>query len=101
MAGTTPCEVLGRLHRLYDGKSGGAAFTTTQPERAPPLFQAVRSAFAAGYEAVGYTLSYRASAIPGWPDDVPLPPHHRKRDYATAEPPARWFGRPPLMCRWQ
>ena len=37
-----------------------------------------------GYEAVGYTISLPASAVPGWPADVLLPSHPEwKRDYAA------------------
>jgi len=36
-----------------------------------------------GYEAVGYTILLPASAIPGWPHDVPLPSDPLwKRDYS-------------------
>jgi very-short-patch-repair endonuclease len=38
-----------------------------------------------GYEAVGYTIVVPASAIPGWPSDVPLPADPLwKRDYAAS-----------------
>jgi hypothetical protein len=38
-----------------------------------------------GYEAVGYTIVVPASAIPGWPADVPLPADPIwKRDYAAS-----------------
>lgn len=38
-----------------------------------------------GYEAVGYTIVLPASAIPGWPADVPLPADPLwKRDYAAS-----------------
>ena len=38
-----------------------------------------------GYEAIGYTLLLPASAIPGWPADVPLPSQPLwKRDYAAS-----------------
>jgi very-short-patch-repair endonuclease len=38
-----------------------------------------------GYEAVGYTIVVPASAIPGWPADVPLPSDPIwKRDYAAS-----------------
>ena len=37
-----------------------------------------------GYEAVGYTILLPASALPGWPSDVPLPIEPEwKRDYAA------------------
>jgi very-short-patch-repair endonuclease len=37
-----------------------------------------------GYEAVGYTISLPASAVPGWPADVLLPSDPGwKRDYAA------------------
>ena len=37
-----------------------------------------------GYEAVGYTISLPASAVPGWPADVVLPSDPEwKRDYAA------------------
>src|ERR1051326_5206799 len=38
-----------------------------------------------GYEAVGYTISLPASAVPGWPADVLLPSDPEwKRDYAAS-----------------
>lgn len=38
-----------------------------------------------GYEAVGYSLLLPASALPGWPADVPLPLDPQwKRDYAAS-----------------
>ncbi len=38
-----------------------------------------------GYEAVGYKILLPASAVPGWPVDVPLPVDPRwKRDYAAS-----------------
>ena len=38
-----------------------------------------------GYEAVGYSIVVPASAIPGWPADVPLPADPMwKRDYAAS-----------------
>jgi very-short-patch-repair endonuclease len=38
-----------------------------------------------GYEAVGYKILLPASAVPGWPADVPLPVDPRwKRDYAAS-----------------
>jgi very-short-patch-repair endonuclease len=39
----------------------------------------------AGYEAVGYTILLPASALPGWPSEVPLPIDPEwKKDYATS-----------------
>jgi very-short-patch-repair endonuclease len=39
----------------------------------------------AGYEAAGYTLLLPASAVPGWPVEVPLPIDPEwKRDYAAS-----------------
>jgi very-short-patch-repair endonuclease len=39
----------------------------------------------AGYEAVGYTVLVPASALPGWPVDVPLPIDPQwKQDYAAS-----------------
>ena len=39
----------------------------------------------AGYEAVGYTILLPASALPGWPQEVPLPVDPQwKSDYAAS-----------------
>ena len=39
----------------------------------------------AGYEAVGYSILLPASAVPGWPPEVPLPVEPEwKRDYAAS-----------------
>jgi hypothetical protein len=47
-----------------------------------------------GYEAIGYTLLLPASALPGWPQEVPLPvdpqwldTHERQTFAAEASPP--------------
>jgi len=38
-----------------------------------------------GYEAIGYTILLPASAVPGWPVDVPLPVDPEwKKDYAAS-----------------
>jgi len=38
-----------------------------------------------GYEAVGYTILLPASAVPGWPPEIPLPVDPEwKRDYAAS-----------------
>ena len=38
-----------------------------------------------GYEAVGYTIWLPASAVPGWPAEVPLPVDPQwKADYAAS-----------------
>jgi very-short-patch-repair endonuclease len=38
-----------------------------------------------GYQAIGYTIVVPASAVPGWPADVPLPSDPVwKRDYAAS-----------------
>jgi very-short-patch-repair endonuclease len=38
-----------------------------------------------GYEAIGYSILLPASAVPGWPADVPLPVDPRwKQDYAAS-----------------
>ena len=45
----------------------------------------IRDRRCAGYEAVGYSILLPASAVPGWPPEVPLPVEPEwKRDYAAS-----------------
>ena len=52
-----------------------------------------------GYEAVGYTILLPASAVPGWPAEVPLPVDPQwKNDYAAS---VRRLVRDGSTCRWR
>jgi len=75
-------QYVGRLHRLHDGKREVRVYDYADLD--VPIFARMFDRRCRGYEAVGYTVVVPASAIPGWPADVPLPAHPTwKRDYAA------------------
>jgi superfamily II DNA or RNA helicase len=77
----TIAQYVGRLHRLYDGKREVRVYDYADLN--VPMLARMFDRRCRGYEAVGYTVVVPASAIPGWPADVPLPVDPVwKRDYA-------------------
>ena len=67
----TIAQYVGRLHRLNDRKQEVRVY-----DYADLNVQMLSRMFdrrCRGYEAVGYTIQLPASAVPGWPTDVPLP----------------------------
>jgi hypothetical protein len=79
----TIAQYVGRLHRLYDGKREVWVYDYADPN--VPMLARMFDRRCRGYEAVGYTIVVPASAIPGWPSDVPLPADPLwKRDYAAS-----------------
>jgi len=77
----TIAQYVGRLHRLYDGKREVRVYDYADLN--VPMLARMFDRRCRGYEAVGYTIVVPASAIPGWPSDVPLPADPLwKRDYA-------------------
>jgi superfamily II DNA or RNA helicase len=87
----TIAQYVGRLHRLYDGKREVRVYDYADLN--VPMLARMFDRRCRGYEAVGYTILLPASAIPGWPADVPLPADpFWKRDYAAqrAATRSRW-----------
>jgi superfamily II DNA or RNA helicase/very-short-patch-repair endonuclease len=79
----TISQYVGRLHRLHDGKRSVRVYDYADLE--VPMLSRMFEKRCAGYEAVGYTILLPASALPGWPVDVPLPVDARwKQDYAAS-----------------
>ena len=79
----TVAQYAGRLHRLYDGKRQVRIYDYADLD--VPMLARMFDRRCRGYEAIGYTLLLPASAIPGWPADVPLPSQPLwKRDYAAS-----------------
>jgi very-short-patch-repair endonuclease len=79
----TVAQYVGRLHRLHEGKREVVVFDYADLE--VPMLSRMFDRRCQGYEAVGYTVLLPASALPGWPRDVPLPVDPQwKRDYAAS-----------------
>src|SRR5437016_1058885 len=78
----TIAQYAGRLHRLYDGKREVRIYDYADLN--VPMLGRMFDRRCRGYEAVGYSISLPASAVPGWPADVLLPSDPEwKRDYAA------------------
>ena len=76
-------QYAGRLHRLHDGKREVRVHDYVDLDI--PMLARMFDKRCAGYEAVGYTILLPASALPGWPTDVPLPIDPAwKKDYAAS-----------------
>lgn len=79
----TVAQYAGRLHRLHHGKRVVRIHDYADLE--VPMLSRMFERRCAGYEAVGYTILLPASALPGWPVEVPLPVDSPwKRDYAAS-----------------
>jgi very-short-patch-repair endonuclease len=71
------------LHRLHDGKREVRVYDYADLD--VPMLARMFDRRCRGYEAVGYTILLPASALPGWPPDVPLPIDPQwKEDYAAS-----------------
>jgi very-short-patch-repair endonuclease len=78
----TIAQYAGRLHRLYEGKREVRIYDYADLN--VPMLARMFNRRCRGYEAVGYSISLPASAVPGWPADVLLPSDLEwKRDYAA------------------
>jgi len=76
-------QYAGRLHRLHDGKREVRIHDYADLD--VPMLSHMFDKRCAGYEAVGYTILLPASALPGWPAEVPLPIDPVwKNDYAAS-----------------
>ena len=79
----TIAHYVGRLHRLHDGKTEVRVYDYADLNS--PMLARMFDRRCRGYESVGYTIVLPASAVPGWPADVPLPAGPRwKSDYAAS-----------------
>lgn len=79
----TVAQYVGRLHRLHDAKREVRVYDYADLD--VPMLARMFDRRCRGYEAVGYTIVLPASAVPGWPADVPLPVHPAwKREYAAS-----------------
>jgi superfamily II DNA or RNA helicase/very-short-patch-repair endonuclease len=67
----TIAQYVGRLHRLHDRKREVRVYDYTDLN--VPMLARMFERRCRGYEAVGYRILLPASAVPGWPADVPLP----------------------------
>ncbi len=79
----TIAQYAGRLHRLHDGKRVVQVYDYADLD--VPMLARMFDKRCAGYEAIGYTILLPASALPGWPQEVPLPVDPQwKQDYAAS-----------------
>jgi superfamily II DNA or RNA helicase/very-short-patch-repair endonuclease len=77
----TVAQYVGRLHRLHEGKREVRVYDYADLN--VPMLANMFDRRCRGYEALGYTILLPASAMPGWPVEVPLPIEPEwKRDYA-------------------
>jgi superfamily II DNA or RNA helicase/very-short-patch-repair endonuclease len=79
----TIAQYVGRLHRLYHSKREVRVFDYADLN--VPMLARMFDRRCRGYEAAGYRILLPASAIPGWPAEVPLPVDPQwKNDYAAS-----------------
>lgn len=79
----TVAQYAGRLHRLSDGKRDVRIYDYADLNA--PMLARMFDRRCRGYEAIGYRIWLPASAVPGWPADVPLPADPLwKHDFAAS-----------------
>lgn len=79
----TVAQYVGRLHRTHAGKKEVRVYDYADLD--VPVLSRMFDKRCSGYEAIGYSLLMPASALPGWPVEVPLPVMPAwKRDYAAS-----------------
>ena len=79
----TIAQYVGRLHRLHHCKREVRVYDYADLN--VPMLARMFDRRCRGYESVGYTILLPASAVPGWPADVPLPIDPQwKNDYAAS-----------------
>src|SRR5208282_4279586 len=79
----TISQYVGRLHRLHGGKREVRVYDYADLN--VPMLARMFDRRCRGYESLGYTMLLPASAVPGWPVEVPLPIDPEwKRDYAAS-----------------
>ena len=67
----TVAQYVGRLHREHTGKRTVQVYDYADLQ--VPMLSRMFDRRCRGYEAAGYTILLPASALPGWPQSVPLP----------------------------
>jgi superfamily II DNA or RNA helicase len=79
----TVAQYVGRLHRLHEGKREVRVYDYADVN--VKMFANMFDRRCRGYESLGYTVLLPASALPGWPVEVPLPIEPEwKQDYAAS-----------------
>jgi superfamily II DNA or RNA helicase/very-short-patch-repair endonuclease len=79
----TIAQYVGRLHRVHDRKREVRVYDYADLD--VPVLARMFDRRCRGYEAAGYRIVIPASAVPGWPVDVPLPAKPEwKREYAAS-----------------
>lgn len=79
----TIAQYVGRLHRLQEGKRVARVYDYVDLD--VPMLERMFQRRCQGYDAVGYTLLLPASALPGWPAEIPLPVDPKwKNQYAAS-----------------
>jgi hypothetical protein len=79
----TIAQYAGRLHRLHDSKREVRIYDYADLNA--PMLARMFDRRCRGYETLGYSVLLPASAVPGWPSEVPLPVDPEwKRDYAAS-----------------
>ncbi len=79
----TIAQYAGRLHRLHDRKREVRIYDYADLN--VPMLARMFDRRCRGYEAIGYSILLPASAVPGWPPEVPLPVEPGwKNDYAAS-----------------
>ncbi len=79
----TIAQYAGRLHRLKEGKS--EVVIHDYADLGAPMLARMFDKRCKSYESIGYTVMLPASAVSGWPVDVPLPVDPAwKSDYAAS-----------------
>jgi superfamily II DNA or RNA helicase/very-short-patch-repair endonuclease len=79
----TISQYVGRLHRLHRGKREVRVYDYADLN--VPMLARMFDRRCRGYESLGYRMLLPASAVPGWPVEVPLPIDPEwKRDYAVS-----------------
>jgi superfamily II DNA or RNA helicase/very-short-patch-repair endonuclease len=79
----TIAQYVGRLHRLHHCKREVRVYDYADLN--VPMLSRMFNRRCCGYEAVGYKILLPASAVPGWPTDVPLPVDPQwKIDYSAS-----------------
>ena len=77
----TIAQYAGRLHRLHESKKVVQIYDYADLDTS--MLARMFDKRCAGYEAVGYSILLPASALPGWPQSVPLPVDPAwKKDYS-------------------